>query len=143
MKPLDWIIGKGINGQYFCPGVIVGEGTISVYRRGIETDFLNIILKGGIISLGLKLLIAIPAMFLGFLKSKNLLSKASAIWIMIYLVFLYPSTVTSFTLSYILLWISIGICYTKQVREMSDDEIKGKIFDVEAVKLNNETKDHF
>ena len=82
-------------------------------------------------------------MFLGFLKSKNLLSKASAIWIMIYLVFLYPSTVTSFTLSYILLWISIGICYTKQVREMSDDEIKGKIFDVEAVKLNNETKDHF
>ena len=143
MKPLDWTIGKGINGQYFCPGVIVGEGTISVYRRGIETDFLNIILKGGIISLGLKLLIAIPAMFLGFLKSKNLLSKASAIWIMIYLVFLYPSTVTSFTLSYILLWISIGICYTKQVREMSDDEIKGKIFDVEAVKLNNETKDHF
>ena len=91
MKPLDWIIGKGINGQYFCPGVIVGEGTISVYRRGIETDFLNIILKGGIISLGLKLLIAIPAMFLGFLKSKNLLSKASAIWIMIYLVFLYQT----------------------------------------------------
>lgn len=141
MKPVNWIIGKGINGQYFCPGVIEGQGTLSLYRRGIETDYLNIILKGGIISLGLKLLIVIPAMVLGLSKSKNLLSKASALWILNYLIFLYPSTVTSFTLSYLLLWISIGICYTKKIREMSDDEIKNKISDMKAVKIGDEKND--
>jgi len=141
MKPVDWIIGKGINGQYFCPGVIESQGTISLYRRGIETDYLNIILKGGIISLGLKLLIAFPAMILGLFKSKNHFSKAAALWILNYLAFLYPSTVTSFTLSYLLLWISIIFCYSKEFREMSDDMIKDKISDIKVAKPTEEKTD--
>jgi len=123
MKTRDWIIGKGINGQYYCPGVDLGNGRISVYRSGIETDYLTIVLKGGLISLGLLLLITIPAIIKGFVRSKNLLAKASAVWIILYLAALYPAPVTTFTLNYIIVWISIGLCYSKKVRNLSDNEI--------------------
>lgn len=123
MKPVEWIIGKGINGQYYCPGVVEGEGKITVFRRGIETDYLTIILKGGIISLGLVLLIMIPAIIKGLFYSKNLLAKASATWVLFYLLDLYPAPVTAFTLNYLLVWISIGICYTRELRNLSDNEI--------------------
>ena len=124
LKTIDWIIGKGINGQYFCPGVSEGIGQISIYRSGIETDYLNTILKGGLVSLGLALLILIPAMFKGFFHSKNLLSKAAASWILLYLACLYPAPVSHFTLNYILVWISVGICYSRELRNMSDTDIK-------------------
>jgi hypothetical protein len=124
LKPIDWIIGKGINGKYFCPGISEGVGQVSIYRSGIETDYLTIILKGGIIFLGLKLLIAIPAIFKGLFRSKNLLSKAAGIWILFYLIDLYPAPVTTFSLNYLLVWISIGICYSWKLRNMSDNNIK-------------------
>jgi hypothetical protein len=123
LKPIDWIIGKGINGKYFCP-MGDGIGGITILRNGIETDYLNIILKGGIISLGLNLLIAIPAIINGLFHSKNLLSKAAGIWILFYLIDLYPSPVTTFSLNYLLVWISIGICYSKELRYLSDEKIK-------------------
>ena len=121
MTELDWIIGKGINGQYFSPG-IVWNGEVSVYRSIIETDYLQIILKGGFISLGLLLLIMIPAAFLGIFYSNNILSKAAGIWIFIGVVNMYPSTVNTFTLNYILVWYAVGICYSNKFRRI-DDEI--------------------
>jgi hypothetical protein len=125
MKPVDWIIGKGINGQYYCPGVELGQGRVSIFRRGIETDYLTIILKGGIVSLGLMLLIILPAIVKGFFKSKNLLAKASATWIFLYLVSLYPAPVTTFTLNYLIVWISIGLCYSQKFRNLTDDDLIG------------------
>jgi hypothetical protein len=122
MNTLDWIIGKGINGQYFCPGIDPdGYNGYQTYRSVIETDYLQIILKGGLISLGLFLLIAIPAIFKGFFYSKNQLSKAAAIWILFSLINMYPSTVVTFTMHYLLVWISIGICYTKSIRKIPDE----------------------
>jgi hypothetical protein len=133
MNTENWIIGKGIYGEYYCPGI--DEGTyISSYRPMIETDYLNIILKGGIIRLGLLLLIAIPAMIHGIFNSSNLLSKAAAIWIFLWLLNLYPATVNSFSLNHILVWISIGICYSKNMRNMPEDTVKRL--------LANNTKGH-
>jgi hypothetical protein len=56
--------------------------------------------------------------------SNNALSKAAALWIILWLISLYPSTVTTFTMNYILVWIAIGICYSKLVRNMSDHVLK-------------------
>jgi len=122
MKTKDWIIGRGINGEYFCPGIDFNQQTD--YRALIETGYLQIILKGGIVSLALYLLISIPAIFLGFFHSKNILSKASAIWIFIAVMSLYPTTVDSFSLQYLVVWISIGICYSKKMRNLPDNIIK-------------------
>jgi hypothetical protein len=121
----DWVIGRGLNGEYYCPDVT--EDQPSNYRDLIETGYLQIILKGGLIRLVLFLFISIPAIFLGLFSSKNLLSKASAIWIIIALISLYPSTVESFSLQYLLVWISIGICYSKEMRNLSNPEVKALI----------------
>src|SRR5207244_9681 len=67
----EWIIGGGINGQYYCPNMDENDDT--GFRTVIETDFLNIILKGGIISLSLVLLIAVPAFIKGVFYSNNIL----------------------------------------------------------------------
>lgn len=124
MKTIDWIIGKGLNGKYFCPGVIEGPGRISIYRMGIETDYLNIILKGGLISLIIKLLILIPAILKGLFHSRNMLAKASALWILMYISYLYPAPVTTFSLNYLLVWISVGLCFSKEIRNMKEQQIK-------------------
>jgi hypothetical protein len=93
----------------------------------IETDYLNIILKGGIISLVLLFLIAIPAVIKGLFFSKNILSKAAAFWIIIWLVELYPANVNSFSLNHILVWISIGICYSKEIRNYTESHVSAAL----------------
>lgn len=122
MKTKDWILGRGINGEYFCPDIEPNQ--VTNYRDVIETGYLQIILKGGIISLGLLLLITIPAIIKGLFYSKNILSKAAAIWIMLALLSLYPIIVTAFTLRYLLVWISIGICYSKKIRQIPEDVMR-------------------
>ena len=124
LKTKDWILGRGINGKYFCPGVEEGIGRVSIFRRVIETGYLQVILNGGLVSLGLLLLIAIPAIIKGLFFSKNILSKASGVWIFLFLLFMYPGTMTIFSLNYILVWMSIGICYSNQIRNMPDTELK-------------------
>jgi hypothetical protein len=120
MHRKDWIIGRGMNGQYYCPGI---DDEDIDYRPIIETGYLQIILKGGLVRLILFLLIAVPAVILGLFSSKNILSKAAAFWILIALISLYPATVESFSLQYMLVWISIGICYSKELRNISDKTI--------------------
>jgi hypothetical protein len=123
MSTLDWVFGKGMNGQYYCPGISETEGTVTIFRSVIETGYLQIILKGGILSLVMFLLIAIPAMLKGFFFSRNLLSKASAAWILLFIIYLYPTTINSLTLNYLIIWLSIGICYSTEIRNMSDESI--------------------
>ena len=125
MKTEDWIIGKGINAEYFCPDIEPGQTTN--YRTVIETDYLQTILNGGIISLALLLLIVIPAIFLGLFYSTNILSKSAALWIFLWVLSLYPSRVTAFSLHYLTVWISIAICYSKSIRNMSETSMK-KLF---------------
>jgi hypothetical protein len=121
-QPKDWIIGKGMDGEYYCPGV--DENDITGYRPVIETGYLQIILKGGMVSLGLFLLIAIPAMIKGIFFSKNTFSKAAGIWIFLSLVYLYPAALNYFSLFYVLVWISIAICYSKNIRNMSENSVR-------------------
>lgn len=122
MKTKDWIIGRGINGKYYCPGV--EEDGVTVYRGIIETGFLQTILKGGIISLGLFLFITIPAIFKGLFASKNLLSKAAGIWILLGLIYSYPGIIEGFSLYYLMIWISIGICYSKKIRNIPESMMR-------------------
>lgn len=122
----EWIIGKGMNGKYFCPGVNEGVGKISVYRIVIETGYLQVILNSGLFGLAILLLIAIPAIFMGLFSSQNILSKAAAIWIFLFLLYMYPGTITKFSMHYILVWMSIGICYSKDIRDMSEIHLREK-----------------
>lgn len=119
MSDTDWIIGKGIAGEYYCPNIDVND--VTGYRNVIETGYLEIMLKGGAVSLVLYLLIAIPAIFIGLFASKNILSKAAAMWILLSTIYIYPIVVTGFDMRYLIYWISIGICYSKKIRNIPDE----------------------
>jgi len=126
MSTTDWLIGRGVNGQYYCPGIDEGN-RITTYRIVIETGYLQIILKGGLISLALLFIISIPAMIKGLFRSNNSFSKGAAIWIFWFLMNLYSSVGNAFILSYLLFWISIGICYEPGIITKTDDEIKREL----------------
>lgn len=122
MSSLDWIIGKGYNEGYFCPGIdeSVFEGGV---RKVIETDYLQLILTGGLVNLILMLGIVLPAVFLGLFQSSNLFSKKAATWIMIWLFFLYPSNGYTVSIFHISMWLMVALCYSKKFRELSDQTI--------------------
>ena len=122
MKTKDWIVGRGIEGEYFCPDI--EEDQLTDYRQTIETGYLQTILNGGLISLCLYLLIAIPALIKGFFFSKNILSKAAALWILMSIINSYPTTINAFTLDYLIVWVSIGICYSKEIRRIPEFELQ-------------------
>jgi len=69
------------------------------------------------------MLISIPALVKGIFHSNNLLSKAAGIWILLFYIYAYPGTPTIFSLNYIMVWISIGACYSQPLRDLSDNEI--------------------
>lgn len=121
MSDTDWIIGKGVSGEYYCPNIDVND--VTGYRSVIETGYLEIMLKGGAVSLVMYLLIAFPAIFLGLFKSKNILSKASGMWILLEIIYIYPIVVTGFDMRNLIYWIGIGICYSKKIRNIPDEVI--------------------
>ena len=125
MSSTDWIIGKGFNAHYFCPTVedvndIEGLG----YREVVETGYLQIILTSGIVGLVLLMMILIPAAFLGIFKSQNILSKGAGIFVLLWVIYEYPTISVGFTMHYILVWISAGICYSQKIRNLPDMAIK-------------------
>lgn len=125
MSSTEWVIGKGIKGKYYCPIVDnVNDAEGAGYRDNIETGYLQIILKGGILSLGLLLLMFVPAVYFGLFKSRNVLAKASALWVLLWIVYLYPSGGIVFNMNYILVWISVAVCYSEKIRNLTDEEIK-------------------
>jgi len=118
----DWIFGKGYNGGYECSG-IDDEIFKGGERKVIETDYLQLILGGGIINLILLLFIMIPAVFLGLFYSNNNLIRTLAIWIFCWLFFLYPSNMYSINLYHVSIWLSAGICYSKPLRMLPNSFI--------------------
>jgi hypothetical protein len=123
MNRMESYVGRGINGMYYCPGVVNAINGTS-YRTVIETGYLQIILKGGKIYLLLFLLILIPAVIKGLFYSKNIFAKGAALWILLWLFYLYPVIGTGFGLYYIIVWLCVGICYSKRILEMSDSQLK-------------------
>ena len=69
------------------------------------------------------LLIVIPSIIKGIFYSKNTLAKAVGCWIFLFLLYMYPGSMTVFSLYYILVWISVGICYSKTLLNLTDEEI--------------------
>ena len=119
----DWIIGRGFEGRYFCPNIDDNYEVLG-YRSMIETDFLNIILKSGGVYLVLLLALLIPAAFKGWFRSNNTLSKAAAFWIFFWILCLYPANVFAFSLNYLLVWLSVGICFSERIRLMPEETLK-------------------
>lgn len=120
MSTDDLILGKGFDGTYYAPTIEEGVDNRSI----IECGYLQIILKGGIVNLALFLLIALPSAIKGILKSHNTISKAAGLIILLWLIDMFPWGMPALNIRYIFIWICIGICYSKEICNLSDAEIK-------------------
>lgn len=120
--PLDWIFGRGLNGDFKTIALATNleRGT----RTGIENGYLNNILIAGWLYLGLLITISIHAIYLGFFKSRNLLSKAFAAIILIYFIDMIGFGIPELNIKYLIIWIGIGACLSQKMRSYSDATIK-------------------
>lgn len=118
-QPLDWLFGRGLNGTYFCP---LFEGN---NQRGIiETGYLFLILKGGILNLCFFLFFLLNSFFKGLFNSNNMLIKGMSLYLLAHVIFLVPFGVPSFDIEYLLVWVFILFCQSREWRLKSEEEIK-------------------
>lgn len=125
----DEIFGKGMNGKYYSPtggSGLTDEGELkdSVdFRDVIENGYLQQYLNGGIVYIVLFGLVMLPAVYFGLFKSNNQFTKASAVIILLWLIDMGIFGLPRLTMEYLLVWICAGICYTKTLRDKTDDEV--------------------
>ena len=122
MDTYTWIFGRGALGTYYDPSPLFEM--IDGNRSEIETGYLNMILKGGIIYLALYVIVLLKAFYKGFFKTNNDLTKAFACMCLITCIELIPYGIQSFNLKYLSIWIGVGLCLNRQVRQMTNKEIK-------------------
>lgn len=129
-NPRNWIVGKGIEGSYYAPGVdfdseldnLSNTYTIE-YRTLIECGYLMLVLKGGIVYLLLYWALFIPAIVKGFFYSNNLFSKGCAAIAFLWLIDMVPFGLPFVSIRYFIILFCVGICYSKRIRIMNDEEL--------------------
>lgn len=116
---LSWIFGRGMYGTYYSPTAID-----NIHREMIETGYLNMILKGGIINLVLYVALLLKTIYNGIFKSRNNLGIAFGYVALMYLVRLYPAGHINMTFEFCILWFGIAFCNYKNLYMASNEEIK-------------------
>jgi hypothetical protein len=124
MSAVDMIFGKGIGGAYFV-GADSMDGVVNGYRGIIESGYLNIILYGGYVYIILLAVIYFGAIRNGLFRSNNIFAKAFGLYIFLHVLELYPAGVFFFNVQFLLIWISVSMCFDKNFLGMSDQKIFG------------------
>jgi len=117
-----FLIGKGATGKYYSEYFSSFEGDSSS-RINVEVGVLSILLKGGLISVTLHLGIMILSIFYAFFRSKNLYVIGAGFTILIHTVLLFIENIVIYNTYNILIWSFVGICLSKEVRNMGNREI--------------------
>ena len=140
MSLSETIIGRGAMGTYFSPYFYMIEVldmvSDSSTRSVNEVGYLQIILKGGYIMMGLYILILLPAAYLGIFRSKNIIAKSCGYFVLTYLIMWCVSYYIVYSAEYLLLWMATGTCISKSARNVKNDAMLIKIKEkVRFVKL--------
>lgn len=114
----DMILGRGLSGTY--KSYFVDEYN----RNGIETGYLNMVLKGGWIYVIIYGFFVIPAIIKGLFYSNNYIVKMLAIYCTLWLIYFNTaSSNMSFSIRYVFFLFGIFICYNSFYREINNEEI--------------------
>lgn len=116
----DWIFGRGWFGQYF-------ESLTNLYRTGIETGFLTMILRGGLLYLLPYLLLLGISFVKGVFFSHNLLCKSLGLICLMQIISLYPFGWPAFNFFHFTVWMGVWLCNTKRFRMYNDKAILSEL----------------
>ncbi len=124
---LDFLLGRGLYGTFFSDSLGFDSfGDVSLdggERDVIENGFLQIILNNGFIYICSFLLLSLISAYKGFFNSKNLFSKVLASVILINIVDMIGWGLPYVCFKYLIVWVSILVCFSREFRIMSDKEI--------------------
>ena len=118
----DWIFGRGWFGQYY-------DFNFRANRLGVETGYLTLILRGGLVYLIPYVLIMAMSFYNGFFRSKNLFCKSFAILCLMKILSLYPFGWPDFDFLHFIIWLGVWVCNTKSILCMNDGQIKEFFFE--------------
>lgn len=123
----DLVLGRGMSGKYYCPGVDVveggKEGETEDYRDVIECGYLQWILKGGLIYAVLYVSLFIIGIYRG-LTAKNQFLKAMSAILFVQLIDLVPFGLHAFNPKTFIIWMALAFCLNKTYREMDDETVQ-------------------
>jgi hypothetical protein len=93
-------------------------------RYANEVSILNIFTWTGLIGVILYFFVFLKASYLAVVKSNSFFMKLLGLFVAFRWVYAFIEDFSNFNLYYIFLWIMIGMCFSKEFREMNDEEIK-------------------
>ena len=96
----------------------------SAQRFSNEVSILNIFTWTGIIGVALYMYIFYRATFLAVCRSNNRYSRLLGIYIAFRWCYAWVEDFNVFDLSYVLLWMCIGLCYSKSFRNITNAEMR-------------------
>ncbi|MEG0992626.1 MAG: hypothetical protein RR303_02530 [Bacteroidales bacterium] len=126
----DYFFGRGLNGTYYCPesfDIASPFGGDVDYRTLIEGGYLQMLLKGGLVHILLFMAVIGRAMWKGFVRSNNYFSKALAGVCLLWLIDMVPWGMPSFSVRYLMVWISISLLFNSEVLQKTDADIESDI----------------
>lgn len=127
MSDFQLWFGKGLNGRYY-QGNWAVDNLYNGWRYGSETGFFNLVLKGGYVFAFLHILLLLIPALKGLFYSKNSLTKALGIYILLSLIELYPFGWLMFNIKFLIIWIGVVLCWNPRLRGMNNLQIKNEFF---------------
>ena len=117
----DWIFGRGLLGTYYDEGY-------KTYRSSIETGYLYLSLRGGLLYLVPYVTLLVISGLKGYFKGKNLFVKSIGILMLMSVLELYPWGYPTFSFKFFVIWLGIYICNSRHFLFMSDLEVQTNLF---------------
>ncbi len=120
------VYGKGANGTYYSNYFSSAEGD-SETRLTLEVGVLSLLLKTGLIGVTLYLLLLFISIYFAFFRSHNYYVVGVGLMLFIHVILFFVENIISFSSYNLFVWFFIGVCLSKEVRSMSNLEIKNII----------------
>jgi hypothetical protein len=112
-----FLLGKGLNAGY------MSESFETYSRPVVEVAFLQILLKTGIVGCLLYMSVIISAIFKALSSSRNVFLKTLGLLLASYMVMFFIENQIAYNLLNVVIWIVIGMCHSKALRELTDQEV--------------------
>ncbi len=134
-----WVFGRsparGNETEWFAAWALEHYGRPE--RPANEVAILNIFTWTGVIGVILYALIFYRASYLAINKSNNIFIKIIGVYMAFRWLYAWVEDINNFSLNYLLIWVSLGMCYSKAFRTMNNLQMKywvRGIFDTRYIK---------
>lgn len=115
---------RGNDSILFGEKIEAQTNTGKLERYANEVSILNVFTWTGLIGVILYFLVFLRASYLAIYRSKSWFMKIMGLYISFRWAYAWVEDFSRFDLSYILLWIIIGMCFSDSFREMTNAEFK-------------------